>query len=196
MLTISLGIFVRTYFVADFGEEAIAAYGIGLRTEQLVLLPTLGLNMATLAIIGQNKGAGLYDRIIETWKTALCYALLVTVPGALLLLLFAEQFILIFSSDPQVLSFGAGYLFVAALTLSAYGMMFVSINALQGYHRPIFPVVIGIARQVVLPLLLIPVFLSLMQGDIFGIWWTLFAIIWVSTFITLWFTWNVVRIDS
>ena len=196
MLTIAIGIFVRMYFVADFGEEAIAAYGIGVRTEQLVLLPTLGLNMATLAIVGQNKGAGLFDRVLKTWKTAIYYSLIVTQCGAFLLLVFAKQFILIFSNDPAVLNFGSGYLFIAALSLSAYGLMFVSINALQGFHRPVFPLIVGVVRQAILPLVLIPLSLLWFSGSIFGVWWALFGIIWVSTLVTVWFTWNVLRVDN
>ena len=52
--TIGLGIFVITYFVSGFGKEAVAAYGAAMRIEQIMLLPTIGLSTATLAIVAQN----------------------------------------------------------------------------------------------------------------------------------------------
>ena len=45
MMTVSLGIFIITWFVGRFGEQAVAAYGIGTRIEQIALLPVMGLNM-------------------------------------------------------------------------------------------------------------------------------------------------------
>ena len=59
MLTVGMGISVITYFVSHFGKEAVAAYGIGMRVEQIVLVPTIGLNIATLTLVAQNNGAGL-----------------------------------------------------------------------------------------------------------------------------------------
>jgi len=51
LFTIGLGIFVITYFVSGFGKEAVAAYGAAMRIEQIMLLPTIGLSTATLAIV-------------------------------------------------------------------------------------------------------------------------------------------------
>ncbi|MBC8019529.1 MAG: MATE family efflux transporter, partial [Verrucomicrobia bacterium] len=46
MLTVTLGIFVITWFVGKFGQEAVAAYGIATRVEQIALLPVMGLNIS------------------------------------------------------------------------------------------------------------------------------------------------------
>ena len=70
LFTIGLGIFVITYYASGFGKEAVAAYGAAIRIEQIVLLPTIGLSTATLAIVAQNSGAGLLSRINETVRTA------------------------------------------------------------------------------------------------------------------------------
>jgi putative MATE family efflux protein len=58
MLTVAIGIFIITYFASQFGKEAVAAYGIATRIEQIALLPTIGLNIAALTLAGQNMGAG------------------------------------------------------------------------------------------------------------------------------------------
>ena len=56
MLTIILGGFVTVSLVGRFGSEHVAGYAVGLRIEQVLLLPALGLNTAVMAIVGQNFG--------------------------------------------------------------------------------------------------------------------------------------------
>jgi putative MATE family efflux protein len=53
-ITVGLGIFVITYFISSYGKEAVAAYGVATRIEQILLLPVLGLNIATLTIVAQT----------------------------------------------------------------------------------------------------------------------------------------------
>ena len=55
MLTVGLGIFIITYFLSWFGKEAVAAYGIATRIEQLVLLPSIGLNVAVVGPHGPER---------------------------------------------------------------------------------------------------------------------------------------------
>ena len=62
-MTVALGIFIITYYFSLFGQSAVAAYGVATRVEQIVLMVTLGLNQATLAIVSQNSGANLFDRV-------------------------------------------------------------------------------------------------------------------------------------
>ena len=58
MMTIALGVFVINFYVLKYaGSTTIAAYGAAMRVEQLILLPALGLNIATLTLVGQNFGA-------------------------------------------------------------------------------------------------------------------------------------------
>lgn len=57
MFMMAFGMYIITYFVAPFGKEAVAGFGIGMRIEQIFLMPVIGLNIATLAIVSQNNGA-------------------------------------------------------------------------------------------------------------------------------------------
>ena len=69
MATIALGVFIINYFVLQYGgDSTIAAYGVSMRIEQIALIPTIGLNVAVLSIIGQNFGAMNIERIKEARK--------------------------------------------------------------------------------------------------------------------------------
>jgi hypothetical protein len=51
MMTVALGIFVITWFVSRFSAKA--AFMASPRVEQIILLPTIGLNIATLTLCGR-----------------------------------------------------------------------------------------------------------------------------------------------
>ncbi|MFT6328953.1 MAG: putative MATE family efflux protein, partial [Bermanella sp.] len=63
MLTIILGGFITVALIGQFGSNYVAGYTVGLRLEQVLLLPALGLNSALMAIAGQNMGAGKNARV-------------------------------------------------------------------------------------------------------------------------------------
>lgn len=60
--TRALGITVLTFLVARFGTITIAAYGIGAAILGFVLIPAMGLSIATSTLVGQNLGAGQAER--------------------------------------------------------------------------------------------------------------------------------------
>jgi putative MATE family efflux protein len=175
MLTVAVGIFILTYYISPFGQEAVAMYGISTRIEQIFLLPAIGLNIATLTIVGQNYGAKRFDRIKEAYELCLRYGFYVSLIGLVLLLIIPQIILRIFTQDAQVISLGIIYLRIAALMLYSYVVMFLTVALMQGLKRPMFGLYVGISRQVILPLLLIPLGIALL--GLVGIWWSLFLII-------------------
>ncbi|MFT5352459.1 MAG: putative MATE family efflux protein, partial [Candidatus Paceibacteria bacterium] len=114
MMTVAIGIFVITYFIGRFGSESFAAYGIATRIEQIALLPMIGINIATLSIIAQNKGANQIDRIKETIKYTFTRAIGLMTIGVLLVFFLAHQLMDIFTNNLTVIEIGASYLKIAA----------------------------------------------------------------------------------
>jgi len=178
MMTVGVGIFVITYFISKFGKEAVAAYGIATRVEQIALLPTIGLNIATLTLVAQNNGAGRYDRVYESLYTALKYGGILMSVGALGIFSFADHLMALFTEDPTVISVGAGYLKIAAFLLFAYVILFVNVAALQGMKKPMFAVWIGVFRQIAAPIVLFYSLTELLGFGLNGIWWGIFSINW------------------
>ncbi|NJD91069.1 MAG: MATE family efflux transporter, partial [Geobacter sp.] len=143
MLTVAIGVFVITWYVGRFGNAAMAAYGIGTRIEQLVMLPVMGLNVATLTLVAQNSGARNFDRVRETVATALKTGSFLISIGTLAVLLSARQLTSLFTKDPAVIAIGANYLQIAAFVFPAYVILYVNSFTLQGLQRPRFPVILG-----------------------------------------------------
>ena len=188
MLTVAVGIFVITYFAGKFGKEAVAAYGIATRIEQLVLLPTVGLNVAALTIAAQNLGAGMFHRIFDSWKLNITYGLFIIFIGIIGAMIFAGPLMKIFTSDPQVIEIGKEYLHIAVLFYFAYIFLNISVSTLQGIKKPMYAIFVGAYRQFLLPLPLFLLFSVYLGWGTKGIWWGIFFANWSAAIFTFFYT--------
>ena len=185
MMTVSLGIFIITWFVGRFGEHAVAAYGIGTRIEQIALLPVMGLNISTLALTAQNFGAGRVDRIRETVKVSLRYGVLLATTGTVAALLYGRQLMGFFTTDRSVIDAGVGFLAVEAYVLPAYVLLYISVSAMQGIKMPLFGLIIGLYRQIAGPAFIFHLFTTVMGLGLIGIWWGIFGITWSAALVVV-----------
>ncbi len=187
MMTISLGIFIITWFAGRFGEEAVAAYGIGTRIVQIALLPVMGLNIATLALTAQNFGAERIDRIRETLRVSLCYGVILALTGTAGALFFSRELMGLFTADRAVIDAGVGFLTIEAYVLPAYVFLYISISAMQGVKMPLFGLIIGLYRQIAGPACVFHLFTTVMGLGLIGIWWGIFGITWSAALIVMFY---------
>jgi putative MATE family efflux protein len=184
MMTIALGIFIITFFISKYGPNAVAAYGVATRFDQLAFLPIVGLNIATLTLVGQNNGAKLYDRVREIIRLALKYAAYIISLGIIAVFIFAKQLISIFSQDSAVINIGTIYLKISVLAYLAYAILYISVSALQGLKRPYYAIWIGLYRQIIAPILIFWLMSSVLGFKLNGIWWGIVIINWSAAIIT------------
>ncbi|WP_380251519.1 MATE family efflux transporter [Kiloniella antarctica] len=177
-LTITIGVFVIQYFLQPFGATAVAAYGIALRIEQLILLPGLGLTIVLLPIIAQNYGAQDFERIRYAFWWCVSVGIAMMLTGAVILF-FGGRFLLsLFSPDPAVNDVGYDYLLFAAPMLPAYLTLFAIMSFLQGIKRPIWTVWIGVYRQIFASAGFAVLFVYLLGWGPLGVWAAVFAAVW------------------
>jgi len=182
----AVGIYIITYFAAPFGKEVVAAYGIGMRIEQIMLMPAIGLNVAVLAIVAQNSGACLHDRIVETVDKALAYGLALALFGGALLLGASDLFMGFFTDDVRVIGEGTRYLRIEALLIYPFAMIFVYLAMLQGIKRPKFIFYISIVRQIIAPLIVLSI-LAWLDYGVLSIWIGIGIIVVLSALTTRWY---------
>ena len=185
MMTVSLGIFIITWYVGRFGEQCVAAYGIGTRIEQIALLPVMGLNVSTLAMTAQNFGASRIDRIRETLRVSLRYGVLLGVTGTLAALLFSRELIGLFSTDATVNEIGTQFLGIEAFVFPAYVLLYICIAAMQGIKMPGFGLIIGLYRQIAGPVLIFHILSVVMGLGLIGIWWGILVVTWSAALIVV-----------
>lgn len=187
MLTVAAGIFVITYYAGRFGQAAVAAYGAAVRVEQIVLLPSIGLNVAALTLSAQNSGAKQFERVRETINTALKYGAVLMAAGGVLVFFLAPFLMDLFTDDPQVLASGKLYLRIDALVLYAYVVLFVHVSALQGMKKPLFALVIGVYRQILAPIAVFYLLAVAAGMGAKGIWWGICIITWSAAAIAFFY---------
>ncbi len=186
--TIALGIFIINYYVLFYGgSQTIAAYGAAVRIEQLILLPTLGLNIAALNIVGQNFGAGKFERIMQARSLVTKVGVVIMLVGVVIIFPSAPYLIQIFNGDPAVISAGSTYLRIEVFAFLTYVFLNMNISVLQGIKKPNFALWIGIFRQF-LPFVLFYFLGTTLNMGILGVWWGIVIINWTAVGITLLYT--------
>jgi len=188
MMTIAVGIFIITWFIARFGDTGVAAYGIATRIEQIALLPTIGLNIAAITIIGQNFGAGRFDRVKKAYRKSLKYGAIIMTVGMVWVFLLARTLVAFFTTDEEVIAIGTQYLQIAVLVFNSYVLLNISVAVLQGMKKPMFAIWIGLFRQVLMPVVVFYLLADLLGLELLGIWWGIAIINWLSAIISVIFT--------
>ena len=151
MMLIGLGVFVLLFYVSTYGDYSAGGYGAAIRFEQLFLLPVLGLNASTLALVGQNFGAMNFVRIHETYTRSIFYGTLFMGICGLLIFFSSDYIMYFFSDNDEIIFYGSTYLKIAAFAGPCYPIFFISSALLQGLKKPNYQMVINLMRMVILP---------------------------------------------
>jgi len=131
MLTIILGGFITVSLIGRFGSDHVAGYAVGLRLEQVLLLQ--------------------YDRVLQTYKTALGIGLLMAVVSIPIMIFLSPAMMNFFTDSSTIQETGAAYLKIDAIAFYAYVVLFLSTAILQSMKQPFFPMILGILRQLIIP---------------------------------------------
>jgi len=102
--TRALGMTMMVILVTGFGSEVVAAYGIGARILSFIVIPALGLGIATTSLVGQNIGAIKIKRAEKVANLSNQIAFFGLTGMGLLMFFFAEPITAFFiPNDPEVI---------------------------------------------------------------------------------------------
>ncbi len=189
MLTIIIGGFITIYFISQFGDQPVAGYSVGIRIEQLLLMPALGLNAAVMALVGQNYGAGNMERVKEIYAKSLKVAALISLVFIPTMIFLSPLMMTQFTNNKEIIDVGVYYLRADAFAFYGYMMLFCSNALLQAVKQPLFPLVIGILRQMVLPIAAFFVLIDVLGYGLYSIFWAIVVIV-LSSSLLAWFYTN------
>ena len=159
-------------YLGQEGEFATAGYGAASRFEQILFLPVLGINTAIISIIAQNYGAMNFNRIRETFFTAIKYALSIMLFASLLVFLLADIVTSLFSNNSEVIDYGSRYLRISAIVLPAYPLFFISNGFFMALKKAENAMISNLIRNLLLPIFVfyLAVYLSADFNTFFWIW--------------------------
>lgn len=146
-----LTIVVMVGLVGQFGESALAGYGLGTRLEFLMIPIVFGIGAAMTAMVGANIGAGQRKRALSVaWRGSLGAAAIVGVIG-LFFAIWPDLWLKIFlgGGESAALDAGRTYFHIAA---PFYGFFAIGLGfyfAGQGAGKVFWPVAAGVTRMIV-----------------------------------------------
>lgn len=118
--------------LAAFGSVPLAGYTIAMRVVMFALLPSWGLGNAAATLVGQNLGASNPARAeAAVWKAAFYNFVFLGIVG-LLLVLFGDSVVRLFTPDVAVVAQGGRCLRIVAAGFSFYAYGMVVTQAFNG----------------------------------------------------------------
>ncbi len=129
---VSIGIIILTSLVNTFGRDGAAAFGFGLRIDQIAFMPSLTIGMAVSAMAGQNIGAERFDRVRQVFRWGMIVVVGLTLIPSLMALSIPSLLMRAFTSDRAVVDLGTTYLRISAFTYLGFAVLFVSNGIING----------------------------------------------------------------
>lgn len=118
--------------ILTYGDASYAAYQLGLQAESIAYMPAAGFQVAATAFVGRHLGANRPDLAKSFLKEILAGAVLVSVIGGGLLVLFPSALLGFMTSDAELIQIGTVYLIICGLAQVPQNVAGVLGGALRG----------------------------------------------------------------
>ena len=139
---------ICTAFIAPFGTQVLAGYGIGQRLEFLLIPVSFGIGVAAVPMVGMAIGAGMVERARRiAWTAASVSMVNLSIIG-LIVAAFPWAWTDLFSEDPVVLEAAATQLRFVGPAFGLFGFGLTLYFAAQGSGRIAGPVIAAAIRLV------------------------------------------------
>ncbi|MGB7303389.1 MAG: MATE family efflux transporter [Burkholderiaceae bacterium] len=151
--TIALTVVTVTGFVARYGTEALAGYGLGSRLELMLVPIAFGIGGALTVGVGANVGAQQFARARRIAWTGGGFTLAFVSVIGLVVALVPSLWLNLFTADASAYAIGALYLAIAGPLYGVFAGGQSLYFANQGTGRMFLPVLVGVVRFVVVALI-------------------------------------------
>ena len=188
MVSVGFGIFILFYFVSLYSDVAAGGYGAGVRFEQLFLLPIIGLNTSTLALVGQNYGALKFERIKEIYDKTIIIGITAMIIGGTIIYLLSGIVMGFFTDDPEQIYYGSQYLKIAAFIGPVYPIFFISGALFQGLKKAHYQTAINLLRMIIFPLIFLTIGVKYFDINFREMFLILLVINWIFGLLVLFFS--------
>lgn len=138
---------VLNQVLISYGDTPVAAMGVAMKANMLLVLLQIGLCSGIQPLIGYNYGARNRKRLMQVFRfTGIC----AVVMGTLLTILMVaarETIIRAFIDDGQVIAYGIQMVIALQISGPVLGILFLCINTIQGMGKAVPSLVLTICRQ-------------------------------------------------
>ncbi|MCI8576183.1 MAG: MATE family efflux transporter [Lachnospiraceae bacterium] len=148
---------VLNLMLGGYGDTPVAAMGVAMKSNMIVVLLQIGLCAGIQPLIGYNYGARNKKRLFQVFRFTGIFAV---VMGSILtaVMVIAKRFVVqAFINDPEVIAYGMQMVIALQLSGPFIGILFLCINTIQGMGKAIPSLILTICRQglIFIPLIIV-----------------------------------------
>jgi len=132
MLTMSIYVMFLNRFMAHFGTDYVASFGLATRLESFVSLPIFALSISLLTLIGMFYGAKRFDLVKSISWYGIGIGVLAAGAVGVLFYAFPVVFLKIFTGEQLLLMIGSAYLRIDVFTFPTMAIAMIVSRILQG----------------------------------------------------------------
>ncbi|SOC11536.1 putative MATE family efflux protein [Ureibacillus xyleni] len=180
---------VFLYYVTYLGAESLAARQYANNISMFTYLFAIAIGMGTAIIVGRFVGAGEKDAAYKQLWFSVKAALIFTITIALVVIIFREPLMNLFTDNPEVIKIGASVLLLSLLLETGRTFNITIINTLRAAGDARFPVKIGFLSMVCMSLPLGYLLVFVFDLGLVGVWLAIAADEWTRAIIVL-FRWK------
>ncbi len=158
--------------IASWGAIPIAVQKVGSQIESISWMTANGFATALSAFVGQNYGAGKWERVNKGYFTALGLMSVIGVITSLLLIFCARPIFSIFIPEEEAITQGVIYLRILGLSQLFMCLEITTAGAFNGLGRTLPPTYVSI----IFTGLRVPAALILSKAELLGlngVWWSI-----------------------
>lgn len=185
---IAIGSIILQFMLNTLGANAVAAYTVAGRIEQIATLPAMSFGISLVNYTAQNLGAEKFHRILKGVKEGIILSVGSSATIGILLVFFGKNISQLFMSgyQPKILDLIQLYYYFNGTMYFVLSILFIVRYTLQGLGNQKAPTIAGVAE------LLMRVFVSVVLIKAFGFLGAAMAnpLAWIGSTLVLIGTWN------
>ena len=171
----SVMVFGMNQILIAFTATATAVFGVYFKLQSFIFMPVFGLNNGMVPIVAYNYGARKPERIIQTIRLSITYAVGIMAVGLLLFQLIPEVFLGLFQAEGEsggdMLAIGVPALRIISCSFLFAGFAIVCSSVFQALGHGVLSLLVSVVRQLVV--LLPAAFLLAQLGQLSLVWWAI-----------------------
>lgn len=146
-LLMSVSQMITNSRMAQYGDMAVAAYGVAAKVLMIVTLIGIGVGQGIQALLGYCYGAKDRKRFQSALPFSLVFSLILCAAMALLCYVFIEPIVKVFLTDSAALEYGMRFSRIMLTTAWLFGVYYVLMNAMQALGAATPSLLVSVCRQ-------------------------------------------------
>ncbi len=141
-MSFAIGAIILQALINSFQSDFMAGFNAANKIDAFAFLPMLSFSNAITTYVGQNVGAGRWDRVKAGVKATLQLSIGISTVVCILLLVLVTPLMRLFTTEPAVIAAGRVYLVTVVPFYLLLAITFVLNGAMRGAGSTLVPLIV------------------------------------------------------